>query len=359
MMKSRLYIDWWLLVPVLILLTFSLTTLLSISSLYFKAQLISIAVSIVAFFIFSRININALKQLTIPIYVGAIILLLIVFLVGMETRGSVRWIDLFGLRIQFSEALKPLLAISFATYVSNMHHPTKKSFFLLFVLLAPVAFLIYRQPDLGSALVYVTTVILTLITIGFSLKWFLLASLPALITIPFVWPHLHDYQQQRIITFLNPTADPLGTSYNSMQAIIAVGSGSFFGKGWFQGTQSSLLFLPERHTDFIFATLSEGLGFIGAAFVVLTFGFLCYRVYLIFRDTQDRFTQVFAASFFSLLIVQGFMNIGMNVGLLPIVGVTLPFVSFGGNSLLSNFIFLGILSTMSVSQKDKSVLEIK
>jgi rod shape determining protein RodA len=183
--------------------------------------------------------------------------------------------------------------------------------------------------------------------------------LPALIAIPLIWPHLHDYQQQRIITFLNPTADPLGTSYNSMQAIIAVGSGSFFGKGWFQGTQSSLLFLPERHTDFIFATLSEGLGFIGAAFVVLTFGFLCYRVYLIFRDAQDRFTQVFAASFFSLLIVQGFMNIGMNVGLLPIVGVTLPFVSFGGNSLLSNFIFLGILSTMSISQKHKNVLEIK
>jgi rod shape determining protein RodA len=358
-MKLRFHIDWGLLVPVFILIAFSLTTLFSINISYVKAQIISLIVSLLAFGIFSQINLSFLRQFTLPIYLVSIVLLLIVVLVGVETRGSVRWIDLLGLRLQFSETLKPFLAICFANYVANISYPTKKYFLLIFAFLAPVAFLIYRQPDLGSALVYSAVVVVTLITVGFSFRWFLFACLPVLFAIPFVWTLLHDYQRQRIITFLHPTSDPLGTSYNSMQAIIAVGSGTFFGKGWFQGTQSSLLFLPERHTDFIFATLAEGLGFIGAAGLVITFGFLCYRVYKITQNTTDQFARTFSACFFSLLLVQGFMNIGMNIGILPIVGVTLPFVSFGGNSLLSNFIFLGILSKMSISQKYKNVLEIR
>src|SRR6185503_19754227 len=132
-----------------------------------------------------------------------------------------------------------------------------------------------------------------------------------------------------------------------------------FGKGWFQGTQSSLRFLPERHTDFIFATLAEGIGFIGTVVVILTFAFLCYRVYLVFKNAEDQFSRLFAVCAFGFFLIQGAVNIGMNIGYLPIVGVTLPFVSFGGNSLVANFIFLGILSAISAAQKRERVLEIR
>jgi rod shape determining protein RodA len=161
------------------------------------------------------------------------------------------------------------------------------------------------------------------------------------------------------MTFLNPTSDPLGISYNSIQAMIAVGSGTFLGKGLSEGTQSGLRFLPERQTDFIFATIAEGLGFLGALIIVLALLFLCYRVYLIFSATSDKFIKVFSACAFGIFLIPSFVNIGMNIGIVPIVGVTLPFVSFGGSSLLSNFIFLGILSSMSTSRKHKDVLEIR
>jgi rod shape determining protein RodA len=174
-----------------------------------------------------------------------------------------------------------------------------------------------------------------------------------------IWLKLHDYQRQRIFTFLNPQSDPLGISYNSIQALIAVGSGQFMGKGISEGTQSSLRFLPERQTDFIFATIAEGLGFIGTVLIILSLFFLCYRVYCLFRRTSDRFIQIFSLCAFGFFLIPSFINIGMNVGIVPIVGVTLPFVSFGGSSLLSNFIFLGILSAMSSSQRHKDVLEIK
>ncbi|HZE87580.1 MAG TPA: FtsW/RodA/SpoVE family cell cycle protein [Methylomirabilota bacterium] len=358
-MKSRFPIDWWLLIPVFILVGISLTTLFSVNITYFKTQLISFVIALLVFFFFARINIDFLKQIKTPIYISSLVLLSIIFVIGIESRGAIRWIDIGGVRLQFSEVLKPFLSVAFAVFLADSRFSPKKTFFLSILLLLPIVFLIYLQPDLGSALIYVFVAFFIFLVNGYPLRWFGLVFLPFVLISPLIWTMLHEYQRQRLLTFLHPAVDPLGTSYNSIQAVIAIGSGTFIGQGWFQGTQSSLRFLPERHTDFIFATLAEGIGFVGATLVIVTFAFLCYRVYLIFKNADDRFTKTLAGCCFAFFLIQGFVNIGMNVGYLPIVGVTLPFVSFGGNSLISNFIFLGILSSLSTSQKNKHVLEIK
>lgn len=358
-MRFRFPIDWWLLSPALILVTISLTTLLSINFSSFQAQFVSFCVAFFAFFFFARVNLEFLKQLTVPIYVISLILLGIIFIIGFESRGATRWINILGTSVQFSEVIKPFLGVAFAAFLANARYSKQKTFLLTLMLLAPVFFLITMQPDLGSGLIFAFVALFVLLVYGFPLYLFGLAALPFVLASPFIWTLLHEYQRQRILTLLHPTLDPLGTSYNSIQAIIAVGSGAFFGKGWFQGTQSSLRFLPERHTDFIFATLAEGIGFIGSSVVVLTFAFLCYRVYLIFKNAEDSFSRIFAATAFGFFLIQGAVNIGMNIGYLPIVGVTLPFVSYGGNSLVANFIFLGILSAISASQRKERVLEIR
>ena len=358
-MRKNLYIDWLLLAPALILVVISLTTLFSVNIAYFRTQIISLIVSLIFFFFFTQINIEVLRQFKKYIYIISLILLGIIFFIGIESRGAVRWIEIFGGRLQFSELLKPFLAVAFSAFLAEGVHSRNKTFFLALILLIPIVLLIILQPDLGSGLIYIFVGLFVLLVNGFPLYLFGLAFLPVLVASPFIWSLLHDYQRQRILTFIHPAVDPQGTSYNSIQAVIAVGSGAFFGRGWFQGTQSTLKFLPERHTDFIFATLSEGIGFVGSVFVILTFAFLCYRAYVIFRNSEDQFSRLFSACCFSFFLIQGFVNIGMNIGLLPIVGVTLPFVSFGGNSLLSNFIFLGVLSGISGRQRSERVLEIR
>jgi rod shape determining protein RodA len=284
--------------------------------------------------------------------------LFVVLIVGIESRGSTRWFEFLGFRIQFSEILKPFLAISFASYLTNLRDSSVKSFFISLALLSPVVLLIFLQPDLGNALIYVFVILLTLLVYGFPFKWFFAGFVAWLISIPFFWLILHDYQKQRILTFLDPSRDPLGHSYNAIQAIIAVGSGMMLGKGFGQGTQSGLRFLPESHTDFIFATLSEQLGFIGAIIVIAAFFYFLFRVYLRIRDNDDKFSKIFSTMVFLIIFVHFFINIGMNLGVVPIVGVTLPFVSYGGSSLLSNFILLGLL--FAVNKPDKRhVLEIR
>ncbi len=354
-----LNIDWYLLLPVFALITISLFTLFSLNISFFKNQLIFLAVSLFAFFFFSQTNYRILKIYTVPIYIFSLILLILILFIGIESRGSVRWVDIFGFRIQFSEVLKPFLAISLASYLTERRNYNFKNFLQVFLLIVPIAGLIFLQPDLGSALIYVGVVIFTVIYMGFPWKYFLGIIFPILISFPFFWTLLHDYQRQRVLTYLNPGSDPLGTSYNVIQSVIAVGSGMFFGKGLGQGTQSGLRFLPERHTDFIFATISEQLGLVGSIILLVCFAVLLYKIYLIFLNTDDRFCKIFSAIVFFSFLIQIFVNIGMNIGLLPIVGVTLPFVSSGGSSLLSNFIFLGFLASISKEVRSRTILEIK
>lgn len=354
-----LKIDWWLLTPVVILLVISLTTLLSLSPSFFYNQLFTMALGLGGFFVFSQIPHETLKRLSVPMYIISLLLLVVVLVIGFEAKGATRWISLFGTSLQPSEVLKPFLAVTFATLVARRDNASIRSFFMSLILLSPVFILIALQPDLGNALIYAIVIFFVLLVYGFPLKFFIFSALPFILISPILWTALHDYQRQRLLTFLNPTSDPLGTSYNVIQAMIAVGSGMFMGKGLSQGTQSGLNFLPERHTDFIFATISEGMGFIGSFLVVACLFFLCFRIYIIFINTEDTTKKLFAAFAFAFLFIHFMINIGMNVGLLPIVGVTLPFVSYGGSSLLSNFILLGMLSSIRSGHKSQSGLEIR
>ncbi len=356
--KLPLYLDIKLILPVLVLVTLSLVTLFSIDVSFFRYQLLFCIASIIVFLFVSQIDYRSLEMLSVPIYIGSLICLLIVLFLGFSTRGAVRWLALFGFSIQFSEILKPLLAISLASFLAQKNVMSRKVLFQVLLFVAPIAFLIYRQPDLGNALIYLGTVFLTLLVFGFPLRWFFVGIVAITGSIPLIWRFLHEYQRARLLTFFHITNDPLGISYNAIQSVIAVGSGTLLGKGLGQGTQSGLRFLPERHTDFIYATLSEELGFVGSVIILIAFGFLFMRLYAIFKESNDLFSRVFIAACFFLMLIQCVVNIGMNIGMLPIVGVTLPFVSYGGSSLLSNAIFLGLVSAMGRYAKTRNVLEI-
>lgn len=351
-------IDFALIFPTLVLIFISLTTLFSINGAFFRSQLLSFVIAVVIFIIVSQVNYHVLEELATPIYLVSLVLLLIVLLLGIESHGAVRWLDIFGFRLQFTELLKPFLAISLVSFLTKRESTGFSTFWRIVLLLLPVAFLIYRQPDLGNALIYMAATAIVLLIYGFPFRWFGIGIGVVLVTIPLFWQVLHQYQRDRLLTFFHLSNDPLGLSYNAIQSVIAVGSGAFLGKGLGLGTQSTLRFLPERHTDFIFATLSEELGFIGSVIVIVAFCFLLYRLYVLFMRQNELFSKLFIASAFALLLIQFFVNVGMNIGIIPIVGVTLPFVSFGGNSLLSNAIFLGIIMSMEREERRKNVLEI-
>lgn len=356
MYKNFFRIDWHLFLPMLVLLFVGLTTLHSLQGSYFKSQFIFAVIGILCFFLFSTLDIYYFKNIALYVYIISLIFLFIVLILGVESRGAVRWFEFIGLRLQFSEIIKPFLCISFAFFISH-NKPSFRMFILSIILLFPVIFLLYRQPDLGNALLYAAVALLTLLICGYPLKTFLIIFAGIGTLIPISFKFLHQYQRQRLFTFFHVNSDPLGISYNIIQSVIAVGSGMFYGKGLGQGTQSNLWFLPERHTDFIFASLSEELGFIGACIIIFSFCFLLYRIYKISVATLDTFSRAFVICTFWFFIIQFVVNVGMNIGILPIVGITLPFVSYGGSSLIASAIFLGLLSSLN-KRKDAQVLEI-
>ncbi len=352
-------IDWLLLAPISVLLIISLVVLQSINPAYLQSQLFSLTIAIVAFFVFSQIPYKDYQPYIIPFYIFTLILLLIIFIIGIESRGAIRWVEVFGIRLQPSEIGKPLLSLTFAGYLASRHFKSLRTYCIVLVFMLPIVSLVYYQPDLGNALLYLGVFILTLIIFGLPLLWIVVTYLPIILSVPFIWNILHEYQRQRVLTFLNPLRDPQGTSYNMIQAIIAVGSGMFLGKGLGEGTQSRLRFLPENHTDFIFASLGEKMGFLGSFLIIAAFIFLLFRILQIFRRTEDIFGKIFIICSFLFILLHFFVNVGMNLGLVPIVGVTLPFVSFGGSSLLANFITIGILSSISVGNRKVKILEIQ
>lgn len=357
--KHALLIDWWLIAPVIFLTAIGLTVLFSIDPAFFSNQLFVLILSVVVFLFLSQFPYKELPVFSIPFYAGSLLVLLIVLLLGFESRGAVRWIAVFGYSLQFSEIGKPLLALAFAHFLSTHKNNSIKTYLTALGGLFPVLALIYLQPDLGNALIYAGVAFCTLFIYGIPLVWFGLSALPFLITSPIIWAKLHDYQRQRVLTFLHPMNDPQGRSYNLIQAVIAVGSGMFLGKGIGEGTQSQLKFLPENHTDFIFASLAEKLGFLGTIVVLIAFVALLWRVYQIIINCPNAFGKYFAIASFLFFIIHFFVNIGMNLGLVPVVGVTLPFISYGGSSLLANFILLGVLSSISVASRNKEPLQIR
>lgn len=359
-MKTSILLDWPLILPGLIIVLLSFSILNSISDKIFIFQLLSFFIGSLFFYFFSRFNYLNHDSFSHLYLIGSIILLIVPFIFGVATRGSIRWIQLGSLTIQPSELIKPFLIIVFAQFLSKLENSTQfKSFLTYFILLLIPAFLIYKQPDLGSALV-ITAIWLGIFLSSNLSNWWLVGIFTFISLIsPLIYRFLQSYQQQRIITFLDPYLDPQGSGYQLIQSMIAVGSGKIFGRGLGHGTQSQLSFLPERHSDFIFASLAEETGLIGTLLLIICLFFLLKRVLKIAESASDKFSFYICIGVFSLLLFQSFVNIAMNLGIIPITGITLPLVSAGGSSLLATMIALGIVHNISINSTSKKTLEIK
>ncbi len=346
-MKFLQDFDWKILVPALVLCGFGAASISSVAPDLFGTQLIFYVLGLILFFIFSQIDYQIYKPLGPIIYVVSVVLLLATLVIGLESRGSTRWVEIGSFRLQFSEILKPFLIVTFASVLTSFDGQKISRIALLLLYFAVPLFLVFKQPDLGSTIVYVGSLGVMVFLSGISLIRLLILSLTGSLTLPIGWFFLATYQKQRILSFLTPNYDPQGSGYNAMQSVITVGSGMLLGKGLGRGTQSHLEFLPEHHTDFIFASISEELGFVGGAAVIGSYAFLVWRIFSVAIKEENQFGRLLCAGIGAMILVQAFINIGMNLGALPVTGVTLPFVSYGGSSVLSTFIALGIAENIS------------
>ncbi len=346
--RRTYHIDWITALILLCLGSFGLFILLTIGPSYFVPQLLFIILGFILLFVISSIDPVILWWFAPIGYVLSNIFLAMSYL-GPHIRGATRWIVVFGAQIQPSEFVKPFLLLAFAHFMTRYTPRNIRNVPLLFALFILPFLLVLRQPDLGTSLVYAGFWGSMLLAGGLNVGIFLAGAAGLSIMLPFIWKHLAPYQQSRILTFLNPSLDPKGAGYNALQAMIAVGSGQWWGRGLGRGTQSHLRFLPEFHTDFIFATLVEELGFMGGMLLLAGYAYLLFRIISPVIRGIITDTRVFIYSFglFAMLLSQIFINVGMNMGLIPITGITLPFVSYGGSSILSTAVAFGLLWALS------------
>ncbi len=292
------------------------------------------------------------------LYILALLLLTTTLIFGVQTRGSTRWIDLGPFSFQPSEFAKPLIILAFAQFLSQSQLHYFSHLLKLIPLVLIPTILVYLQPDLGSAFIFVIVLASMFFAAGLRFRHQLLFLLTGLLASPAFWFLLKDYQKSRLLTFLNPELDPLGKGYNTIQSLIAVGSGQFFGRGLGHGTQSKLRFLPEYQTDFVFASLAEELGFLGSAFLLLTFIFLVTRIFSLASHSTTSFSYLSILGLGIMFASQLFINVGMNLGILPITGITLPLVSSGGSSLLTSLISLGLIISLNQPSPHTQTIEI-
>jgi rod shape determining protein RodA len=284
----------------------------------------------------------------VPIYVGGLLLLVAVALFGDVSKGARRWLHIGVTRIQPSEIMKIAMPLMLAWYFHQREAVLRLGDYgvAAVILAVPVA-LIARQPDLGTSVLVLAAGFYVIFFAG--LSWKLIAGLAVagLASLPVVWSLLHDYQRNRILTLLDPEQDPLGKGFHIIQSTIAVGSGGITGKGWLHGSQAHLEFLPERHTDFIFAVLSEEFGLIGNAALLTLYGLLIGRGLVIAANAPTFFSRLLAGGITLIFFTYAFVNMGMVSGMLPVVGVPLPFISYGGTALVTLFLGIGILMSIS------------
>lgn len=319
----------------------------------YQRQILWVIYGLVLFFMACRFNYRRFWDLAYLLYVLALFLLLLVFILGAVRLGAQRWIRLAWFNFQPSEAVKLVLVVFLARYFSRKSISSislsVQRFGVLRALLIPFAFIvlpvgfIIEQPDLGSGIMVVLIFLAMLYLAGVRLKYLVIFFAAVLLSLPLTWQFLHGYQKDRLLVFLNPNLDPLGAGYTIIQSKIAIGSGGFFGKGWLSGTQSQLHFLPEAHTDFIFATFAEEWGFFGSMLLLSLYYLLIQQGIRIALKTHEQFGRLLAFGISLMLGLQVFINIAMNLGLVPVVGLPLPLMSYGGSSVIITFIALGIL----------------
>ena len=350
--RSRLaeHIDGPLLMITLSLMAFGLATVYSAtydSNNRAFSQLFNMLVGLSVMWGVAQLPPQKLMRFAVPLYVLGVVLLVCVFLFGVKVNGAKRWLPLGFMRIQPSELLKIATPLMLAWYFHKYEAVLKLRHFAIAGLLLLVPFgLIAKQPDLGTAILVGAAGFYVIFFAG--LPWKIIAGMiiAAGSAAPFVWTMLHDYQRKRILTLIDPTTDPLGSGYHIIQSTIAIGSGGAFGKGWLEGTQTHLEFIPERHTDFIFAVFSEERGLLGNSILVLLYLMLIARGLMITANASTLFSRVMGGSITLSFFTYVFVNMGMVSGILPVVGVPLPFMSYGGTALVTLFCGLGILMSI-------------
>ncbi|MDI6601908.1 MAG: rod shape-determining protein RodA [Thermoanaerobacteraceae bacterium] len=317
-------------------------------------QVLWLAIATIAFIVIISIDYNFLGSYSTYIYILNIALLLLVMVIGHESKGAQSWIPLGPFNLQPSEFAKVAIIITLSKFLSEKEGPLNnlKDIFMVLLHVGAPFILIFVQPDLGTALVFVAITIGMLFVFGIDFRWILTGGITAAVTMPFVWFFaLKEHQKNRILTFLNPSLDPLGAGYHAIQSKIAVGSGMLTGRGLYNGTQTQLNFLPESHTDFIFSVVGEEFGFIGASIVVVLYLIVVYRIIRIAMNAKDEFGMYICIGVVSMFLFQIFENIGMTIGLMPITGITLPFMSYGGSSLLANMMAVGLVVSVGMRRQ--------
>lgn len=346
----RLHLDPLLLIGIFALMGLSLTVLYSVGgyAMIIK-QLIRLALALTTMCVLAQISPDTYQRWTPAIFIISVMLLVAVLLIGHTGKGAQRWLDLGFTKFQPSEIMKLIMPFMVAYYISQYTLPPKLKETLLALLIVIVpTLLIAKQPDLGTSILIASSGVFALFLSGISWRYISVAVAAILAFIPILWFYLmHDYQRGRVLTLINPEADPLGAGYHIIQSKIAIGSGGLWGKGWLEGTQSQLEFLPERHTDFIFSVFSEEFGFVGILLLLAIYLFIISRGLWIANQAQDVFTKLVAGSITLTFFVYVFVNIGMVSGLLPVVGVPLPLISYGGTSIVTLLAGFGILMSIN------------
>ncbi|MGB9707158.1 MAG: FtsW/RodA/SpoVE family cell cycle protein [Microgenomates group bacterium] len=338
-----------LLFPSILLASFGLFNLLGINNIFFQRQLIFLNIGVIIFFISKKIGRYFFLNNAGFFYWLLVFVLLITFIIGIEIKGSKRWIDFYFFQFQPSEIFKIFFILYFANIFSQKNLNYRILFWKSLLYFIVPTFIIFKQPDLGNAMVLVFLFFILLFFSNIPKKYILKILIFLVFLIPILWFLLAPYQKSRIIAFLNPHTDRYGIAYNMHQSIITIGSGKFFGRGLGLGTQSKLYFLPENKTDFAFASLVEQFGFMGGALIIISFAFIFY--FLIkeilnktnFSDTEERKIFLLELGILSYIFFQFFVNVGMNLGVLPVAGVALPSISYGGTAVITYLFSLSLL----------------
>lgn len=342
---------------VFLLIAIGLTALYSVSAVgdslnldHFKKQIVAVVIGGGLAIFFASFDYRVLLDYSTKFYFGAIAVLGAVFFLGTEVRGTTGWIGIGSFNFQPVEVVKLVMIVFLASFLSKKktEFGISMRLFVSFILISIPIFLIIKQPDFGSAAIIIITWLGMIVMAGIDKKNILILVLIAATGIFSGSLVIKDYQKERLINFINPEQDPRGSGYNVLQSIVAVGSGGLFGKGLGHGSQSQLNFLPEKHTDFIFAVITEELGLFGAVMVLGLFGVVFYRIKEIARLARDNFGYLTAIGVIIMLFVQMFVNIGMNIGVAPVAGVPLPFVSYGGSSLIAVLASIGVIQSIYV-----------
>ena len=352
----RLHLDMPLLALVLLTAAYGLVVLYSAldrDGVAFQGQLSRLAVAFVVMLIAAQLDLAMLQRWAPVLYGLGMVMLVLVLLVGVQAKGAQRWLGVPGLpRFQPSELMKLAVPLMVASFLADRPlPPTAKTVASVLALIAAPALLIGLQPDLGTAILVAAAGFAVLLLSGLFWRWVLLAGLLGLAALPGLWMVMRDYQRQRVLTLLDPESDPLGAGWNIIQSKIAIGSGGLFGKGLFEGTQSHLNFLPESHTDFIIAVLAEELGFLGVLGLLTLYFLLLTRGLYIATQGRDTFARLLAGGLTLTFFTYLFVNVAMVSGLLPVVGVPLPLVSYGGTSALTLLAGFGVLMAVATQPK--------